>query len=283
MFPIAEAVPGLPRLTIVDVGAMDIGETGALPWQPLVDKGLAQVIGFEPVEAECRRLNDKALAHQRFIPCAIGDGGTHRLRVTQYPACSSIFEPNLPFLSLFQDLEGLFRVTGELDVATRRLDDVAELREAGCDYLKLDIQGAETAALRGGASVLSRTLMVETELILTPMYRAAPRPGELDGALRALGFMPWRYLGSGGRTLQPLQMSVGSADFLSQALWGDLVYVRDYTRADALDAAQWLKLAMLAHTLYAALDLAHLALRRADALLGTSHAVRYAACAAEAA
>jgi FkbM family methyltransferase len=283
VFPIAEAVPGLPRLTIVDVGAMDIGETGSLAWQPLVDAGLARVIGFEPVEAECRRLNDKALAHQRFIPCAIGDGGTHRLRVTRYSACTSIFEPNRSFLSLFQDLEELFEVTGEFEVATRRLDDVAELRESGCDHLKLDIQGAETSALQGGTAALSRTLTIETELILTPMYRGAPRPGELDGAFRALGFMPWRYLGSGGRTLKPLQMGVGSADFLIQTLWGDAVYVRDYTRPDALDVTQWLKLAMLAHTLYEAFDLAHLALRRADALLGTSHAARYAARAAEAA
>jgi hypothetical protein len=78
-------------------------------------------------------------------------------------------------------------------------------------------------------------------------------------------------------------MGVGSADFLIQTLWGDAVYVRDYTRPDALDVTQWLKLAMLAHTLYEAFDLAHLALRRADALLGTSHAARYAARAAEAA
>lgn len=280
IFPITAALPECPCVTIVDAGAMDLGQTGALPWQPLVDAGLAQVIGFEPVEAECQRLNRMNLAHHRFLPFAIGDGATHRLYMTQFPACTSIFEPNWPFLELFQELAPLFDLRDTFDLTTQRLDDITELREAGCDYLKLDIQCAETAALQGGRAVLARTMMIQTEITLAPMYQGAPKPGELDNALRCLGFMPWRYLGYGGRTLKPLRAEGEPPEYLSQTLWGDAVYVRDYTRGDSFDASQWTKLAMLAHALYGATDLAHLALRCADALLGSDHAARYATLAA---
>lgn len=255
---------------------MDMGNTGALSWQPLVDAGLAQVIGFEPVEEECRHLCAKALGHQRFLPYAIGDGSRRRLHLTRFPPCTSVFEPNRPFLDLFQDLPSLFEITGAAEVQTRRLDDIEELRETGCDYLKLDIQGAERMALENAARILSGTLMVEIEINLTPLYAGSPRAGELDALLRKAGFMLWRYIGSGGRTLKPLPARPGSGEFMSQTLWCETVYARDYTRPESLDAGQWIRFAMLAHALHGAADLALLALSRADGLLGTGYATEYA-------
>lgn len=52
LFAISAAVPECPRVTIVDVGAIDLGDSRDLPWQALVDAGLAQVAC-----SQCQRLN----------------------------------------------------------------------------------------------------------------------------------------------------------------------------------------------------------------------------------
>lgn len=48
----------LPKLRVVDVGAMILSEAEEV-WQPLQRAGhCASVVGFEPCDEECRRLNE---------------------------------------------------------------------------------------------------------------------------------------------------------------------------------------------------------------------------------
>src|SRR4051812_45435679 len=69
--PIALILPPLPRLKIIDVGA-------AATERPAYDKLMkalpCDVIGFEPIEAECDKLNAFNLPGHRYLPHAIADG-----------------------------------------------------------------------------------------------------------------------------------------------------------------------------------------------------------------
>lgn len=273
MFPITNIVSPVPALSLADAGAMDVGQEGK--WQGLLDKGLATIIGFEPVPAECERLNATAVPGRRYLPYAIGDGTVRTLHVTRYSACTSLYEPNFEFLNLFEDLAWALEVVSTNPVQTHRLDDIAELRAAGCDFLKLDIQGAERDALLNATQLLKGILVVETEISLTPLYRDQPLLGDIDQILRANGFIVHRYLGSGGRTLKPMQAEGPRGSFISQHLWGDMVYVKDFTRAQSLAPEAWLKLAVLMHEIYQAWDVANLALAHVDKLTGTDYSKRY--------
>jgi FkbM family methyltransferase len=272
MFPITDIISPMPPLSLVDVGAMDVGQP---KWQGLLDKGLATITGFEPVAAECERLNSSAAPGRRYIPYAIGDGTVRTLHVTRYSACTSLYEPNFEFLNLFEDLAWALEVVSTSQVQTHRLDDIVELREAGCDFLKLDIQGAERDALANATQLLKRTLVVETEVSLTPMYRDQPQLGEIDRVMRANGFIVHRYLGSGGRTLKPMRVEGPRGSFMSQHLWGDMVYVKDFTRAESLTPEAWLKFAVLMHQIYEAWDVANFALAQVDKLTGSDYSRRY--------
>jgi hypothetical protein len=55
-------------------------------------------------------------------------------------------------------------------------------------YLKLDLQGSELAALRGGSDTLAHVEVVETEMSLVPLYVGAPLSDEVYRELRGLGF-----------------------------------------------------------------------------------------------
>jgi FkbM family methyltransferase len=272
-FAVSEALAEPPIIDVVDAGAMDMG--GDPVWQPLADEGLARIVGFEPVASECARLNARSGPAMRFLPYAIGDGAERTLYVTRYSACTSIYEPNMPFLELFQDLAPLMEVVATPRVQTRRMDDIEELREHGCDFLKLDIQGAERDALAHATRLLGQVMVVHTEVSFTPLYRDAPMVGEIDSLLRAQGFIVHRFLGSGGRTLAPAAFPSLLPDFMSQTLWADAVYVKDFTDASAQPAQSWIKLAVIVHALYDSWDLAWLALSHADRLAGTSLASGY--------
>ena len=122
----------LPKLRVVDVGAMILSEAEEV-WQPLQRAGhCASVVGFEPCDEECRRLNESVqqlqespsealfsihfhifyifnyfhsfliISHRlprgsadtefRFLPWALGDGARGQFRRCSAAMTSSMLE-----------------------------------------------------------------------------------------------------------------------------------------------------------------------------------------------
>ena len=138
MFPISSLLPPLPRIKIVDVGAMTLGQ-GTEPYAALLKAVPCEVIGFEPVAAELEKLNQLKLPGHKFLPHIIGDGSPRTFYECNHAMTSSLFEPNTELLAKFQNLEELTRVTKSYPVETKRLDDIPEVE--GTDFLKVDVQG----------------------------------------------------------------------------------------------------------------------------------------------
>jgi hypothetical protein len=179
----------------------------------------------------------------------------------QFRHDSSLFEPNTSLLAKFQNLEELVRVKKTHQVETRRLDDIPELE--GTDYLKIDVQGAELLVFDGAARVLDNALVVHTEVQFVQLYKDTPLFGEIDIHLRSKGFTLHR-LSQAGRTFKPLIFRNDVNATLSQILWGDAVYVRDFMQFDRLAGAGLLKLATILHENYRSFDLAAFALAAYD-------------------
>ena len=174
---------------------------------------------------------------------------------------SSLFEPNTSLLAKFQHLEELNRVQKTYPVETKRLDDIPEIE--GTDFLKIDVQGAELMVFEGAARILDNALVVHAEVQFVPLYKGAPFFGEIDSHLRSKGFLLHR-LTQLGRTFKPLVFMNDVTAMLSQVLWGDAVYVRDFMQFDQLSSAALLKLATILHETYRSVDMAALALASYD-------------------
>jgi hypothetical protein len=80
-------------------------------------------------------------------------------------------------------------------------------------------------------------------------YKDTPLFGEIDIHLRSKGFTLHR-LSQAGRTFKPLIFRNDVNATLSQILWGDAVYVRDFMQFDRLAGAGLLKLATILHENY---------------------------------
>src|SRR5436853_561180 len=121
-----------PRIDIVDVGAMWLN-TEELSYRRLL-KGDAHVVGFEPAQAECDKLNAMRMKNHRYLPYFIGDGAERTFHQCNRVQTCSLYEPNTPLVSRFSDLEDIMIPAGTSRVQTRRLDDVPEVTSV--DFLK---------------------------------------------------------------------------------------------------------------------------------------------------
>jgi FkbM family methyltransferase len=265
LFPIASLLPPLPRLKIVDVGAMSLGE-GSEPYARLLKAIPCEVIGFEPVSAELDKLARTKKAHELFLPYFIGDGSERTFYECNFAMTSSLFEPNTALLAKFQNLEELVRVVKTSPVKTTRLDDIAEV--AGTDLLKLDIQGAELLALRGGEKMLGDVLVIQTEVEFVELYKGQALFADIDVFLRSHGFQFVRMWPM-GRTFKPLITNNDPNATTSQWLWGDAIYARDFMTFDRLAPLALLKLACILHESYRFFDLAAVALEAYDRQSGS--------------
>ncbi len=257
-------LPDLIRIT--DVGAMMI--EGKEPWQDLIDRGFATLLGFEPQQDECRRCNAQGGPRRRFLPEAIGDGRIWPFYSCKYGPTSSIYEPNHEFIRQFNGLEGLMQVVEKSELQTRRLDDIEEARET--DFLKLDIQGAELILLQHATETLNHVSIVQTEVNFVPLYKDQPLFAEVDQCLRAQGFMLHTFLGFGKRTLQPVIINNDPNASLNQSLWSDAVYVKPFwDLQEQVPPPTLLKRAIMFHLFYKSYDFAARALMEHDSIAGT--------------
>jgi FkbM family methyltransferase len=257
----------LRRTAVVDVGASPIA--GQPPYRPLLARGLCTVVGFEPQAEALARLRARAGPLETYLPDVLGDGRAQTLRVCAAEGMTGLLKPDARVLALFAPFDEFGRVVEERAVATRRLDEVGEI--AALDFLKLDIQGFELAAIEGGRGKLADAVAVQTEVSFVPLYEGQPPFGELDLELRAQGFLPHALVDLKRWIIAPLRLGDDPRRPLNQLLEADLVYVRDFRRLDLLVDEQLKHLALVAHHCYGSFDLALISLlelERRGALAG---------------
>lgn len=263
-----------PSMTAVDIGAMLLDGVPD-PLARLNKLGRLSIIGFEPQPAECAKLNALALPSRQYLPYAVANGERRDFYITNTGMTSSLLRPNLRVAEKFTNLAELMQVVATTQIDTVRLDDVVEIRNQGCDLLKLDTQGSEAEILTHARETLKRCLIVQTEVEFVPLYEDQPLFAEVDQILRGCGFMFHRFLGMSGRTYSPLMASGNPNAALSQMLWSDAVYVPDLMRLDLLEPNALLKLAALLHEIYGSIDLCYVVLAAYDRQCKTSYAARY--------
>jgi FkbM family methyltransferase len=265
------------KIRCLDIGSLCIGEQED-PWINLARiEGLAEVIGFEPIEEECARLNAINESHQgviRYLPFAIGDGASHSLRVTNIPMTSSLYEPHHETIDVFWNLGELMCVEKRVDVETKRLDDLLALTGA-VDFIKLDIQGSELMALENAKRALDSVGVVQCEVEFIELYQDQPLFADVDKFLRSQGFSFLKFSYQEGRSYKPLYSNANPNNAISQTLWADAVYVKDFRRRRLHDSRVLRSAAFVLHQVYGAYDLAHLFIEELDRRAGTSLASDY--------
>jgi FkbM family methyltransferase len=165
------------RLTsIVDIGANPL-DGGSPPYASMLLSGLCEVTGFEPLAAALAELQKRKSPRERYLSYVIADGHKHQLRTCKAWGMTSLFEPDMTTLSLFDVLKELGQVIERTEVDSKCLDDVDEI--AFLDFLKMDIQGAELMVLQHGRNKLKQAIAVQAEVSFITLYQNQPAMGEV--------------------------------------------------------------------------------------------------------
>lgn len=183
---IPSLLAGQAVTTLVDAGASD----GRITRRLLRAFPQATAYLFEPNPAYAQALREYADRDRRVKPqlLALADRqGELEFYETASRGSCSLLKPSQHLLDHFPQQASVRRVTR---VPAVRLDDWArQCRLPGIEVVKLDIQGAELAACRGGREVLGQsTLLIYTEVCFHRLYEGGAVFGELDQFLRELGF-----------------------------------------------------------------------------------------------
>ena len=241
------------RLTsVVDIGANSMYQ--AAPYKPMLDAGICTVIGFEPQQLPLFELNRCKGSLERYFPYAVGDGTEQTLHVCKARGMTSVLVPDPDRLAMFNEFYKIGEVEETYRVKTRRLDDIDEIGDL--DFLKIDIQGGELDVFRSGKRKLARAVAIQTEMSFVPLYRGQPVFGDVDLILREMGFIPHKLVELKRWAIAPMVFDGDQRVPGNQLLEADLVYVRDFSRAENLDGEQWKHLALIAHHCYGSIDLA---------------------------
>lgn len=264
-----------PMLQVMDIGAMP---EGANRYDGLVARNAAHVTGFEPDPEQLQRLQAMAKPHHQYFPHVLGDGQPQTLHVTRYPGCTSLLEPNPAVIDRFTAMgtapgRGNFAVVARRPVQTVRLDDVPNCPEP--DFIKLDIQGAELQVLQSGTRCLRQASVLEVEVEFVELYRDQPLFGDIQCFLRSQGFVFHKFIDVAGRTFKPMTAGNSRYAAMSQALWADAIFVRDFSQLQAWPMPRLLKSALILHDAYMSYDLVLAILMEVDARGQTDLAQRY--------
>jgi FkbM family methyltransferase len=237
---------------IVDVGANPID--GDPPYKAMLTAGLCDVVGFEPQPAALAKLEQNKGPRERYLPYVVGDGTQRTLNVCELEGMTSLLVPDPAYLALFNLFPIWGTVKERIPVTTRKLDDIAEI--TALDFLKMDVQGGEREVLAHGRAKLKDAVAVQTEVSFVPLYREQPAFGEIDLALRDMGFLPHCVTGAKVWPIAPMVVGERPNQGIRQLLETDMVYVKDFSRPENMSAEQWKHLALVAHHCYGSYDLA---------------------------
>ena len=253
---VADLIRALPLdapIEVVDIGASGLPTSEAPPYEPLLSHGIARLTGFEPNPEELAKLPASDI--RRYLPHAVGDGGPATLHLTRHPGFVSTLAPDPSVTAHVHSFAALTEVTARQAVQTVRLDDIADLPRI--DLLKIDIQGGEVAAFRGGSHKLARALCIQTEVAFVPIYRDQPLFADQDALLRSLGL---RFFGFASAHRFPFTGTPNDLYFeakrrdIGQLIDADAVYLRDFTTWDRLPVEDLKRLFLILTLCYPAIS-----------------------------
>lgn len=237
---------------IVDIGASPLSPP---PYDGLRAAGLCEVWGFEPQPEQFDKLVAEARPNEHYLPNAVGDGGSHELRITAGPGLTSLFEPHRGNIAGLGHFIHMSQVRERVALTTARLDDLADLPQF--DLLKIDIQGGEAMVFEHGGAKLGTALAVITEVAAIQLYEGQPLLDDQMRLLRGFGFSLHKFLHLIRQKLATeATKRLKTRGNRSQLVDGDAVFVRGLLDRDSLTDEQAKHLAILADAVFTSFDLA---------------------------
>ncbi len=174
-------------ITLLDVGAAQ--GIGLERWESHLDQVSRILVEPDPVAFE--ELQSNLGKNDVAVNAALWSRSCKKkLYLTKKRMCSSLYEPNLKYTSLFPDPERWhIEVVSEIETVT--LDS---LKLGPVDFVKIDTQGSELDILQGGLQVLDQCLGIEIEVEFVEIYKQQPLFDKVLGFMNMHNFQFYDFV-----------------------------------------------------------------------------------------
>ena len=150
-----------------------------------------RIVSFEPVAEPLAKLQENAAndPEWRVVPVALGDEDTTtEILATPGKTLSSL----LPATDFGKDFNAKLAAPERQQVEVRRLDGLFDEAIEGiadpCVFLKMDTQGFDLPAFRGGGARIDEIVGMQSEVACVPIYEGMPRLPEQLTEYESRGF-----------------------------------------------------------------------------------------------
>ena len=226
-----QAVKALPRNG--EVCLLDIGAAGEVEprWRPFIQ--FLNYVGVEPDKrsrSTLRNINNEFKAYS-ILPYVLGaKKQTITFNLCRKPMVSSLYEPNMNFLSRFLDSER-FDITKKISTDCIPLDSI-DLPDI--DFIKIDIQGAGDDVLKGASRCLSSVLGLELEVEFVELYKGQPLFGDVCKTLSQYDFEFIDFV-------HLCRWERNEFNSYGQCVFGDALFLRspEYMILQSFDVKKW--------------------------------------------
>lgn len=259
------------EIDVVDIGANPID--GDAPYKSLLENQLVNLVGFEPNPKALEELNKIKGPKETYLPNAVYDGTDQEIKFCQAPGMTSLLEPNQRILEFMHGFPEWGKVISRENISTKRLDDIEQIQNM--DYLKIDIQGGELEVFRNGQNRLEDCLVIHTEVEFIEMYENQPLFSEVEMFLRKFGMTFHKFEPLTSRSIQPMMANQNIFEGISQIVYADAIFIKDFSRLDNLKPTQLKKMAVILHDTYKSYDIVLRILMEHDTQAGTKYAEKY--------
>jgi len=201
-------------LTLIDLGA-----AGKIMPRWMRIESFLNYHGFEPDNRSRKKLlkkQNKCISYKIYDKIIAEKEGVFDLYLCKTPTNSSTYRPNKNFNELFSN-KTRFEVTKIIGLPAITLD---QLSIQTADFIKLDIQGGELNALKGGINLLKTTMGLEIEIEFKEIYTNQPLFNEVSSFMEEneFEFIDFPRLVRWDR--DNIYSQVG------QCIWGDALFLR---------------------------------------------------------
>lgn len=237
---------------ILDIGANPIDIP---PYANILSRGHCHVFGFEPQRDAYDKLVLNKSSNETYYQNAVGDGGSVEFKQYRESGLSSTFDIDYENLEYLGRSKRAVQIIDKEIIKTIKLDDIDDLPNV--DLLKIDVQGSEVSIISNGVNKLRDAVCVIAEARFSRLYRDEPMLDKLFSQLFSMGFVFHKFL-----FIKSTMVANSQSDKLrrrrlrSQAIDGDVVFIKDMSNHKQLTDEQLKRLTMAAGDIFNSPDLA---------------------------